>query len=828
MRKLAIVASALVIVLVGLGLFVVSRIDTYLNENRVWLAKQVEDAIGRRVQFGALGVSFSGGVGASIADLRVGEDPAFGEGDFVALDEAVVRVKIWPALFGRYEVSSVMLRRPRITLIQTATGMNIDSLGETEPSGADAGSESASVDGTSTDSSSMFAIALFDIEDGELRYIDRSGAEPAEFNVRQLTVRASDLSTEKPIDFELSANVLDASRPNLEASGRVGPMAAASALPLELTLSLSPIQLETLTKLPQLAGALAEGQNASGPIDLIVSAKGTADQLAFEVKVDASDASLNLPDTLEKPVGTPLSFETKGRYAGDVIDLDSGTLTFSRAMIDTRGRINLAEATTYDLKLTSRDTPLGGWEALLPALAGMGLDGRTSLDLGVRGDTSSEASPALAGSIALQDVVVRMPEQPEITGLATKIQLADGGLVIPDSSFELAGSPCTISGRIPDLAHPSLSFKLVSPHMRGESIGLSEPDAKVQDELRALRIEGTATPDAAGTIVHAQVASGGGTIAGVAFEDLKGRLRADSKLASVDDLVVRAFGGSATARATYDLTDTTTPGWTLNLSLAGIQAAQLAASRLGFASDMFDGKINSNFALEGRGFDTKSLATALTGDGNIDVVEGLLKKVNLGELVLQKATGVSGLSNLLSPEVRTKHRKLFAEGTTAFRELRSAFTVRDGRVHAKNLKIDAFDYGLSGEGSIGLDGDVKINALFKTSPELTDSLTKSAKVMKYLADSKGRIEIPLTLGGSLDGISVKPDLKFVEKAMERAAGDALQDKATNLINKALLGKKKKSTKKSEPAGVDEGATSQPPPAPESAPPGPESPAPEAP
>lgn len=71
MRKLLIVLVVL-LVLAGIAAFAVSNFNTYLQNNREWLAEQASAVLGRPVAFEEVGVSFRGGLGARVEALSIG------------------------------------------------------------------------------------------------------------------------------------------------------------------------------------------------------------------------------------------------------------------------------------------------------------------------------------------------------------------------------------------------------------------------------------------------------------------------------------------------------------------------------------------------------------------------------------------------------------------------------------------------------------------------------------------------------------------------------------------------------------------------------------
>lgn len=211
MRKLMLFGMILLLIAVA-GLAVIAlNANSYLNDNRDWISEQAEAALGRSVGFGEVGLSLAGGLSLRVADLSIGDDPAFSSDPFVSADAIDLRVAILPALFGNIEVARIVLQSPSITVTQTARGMSTDSLGA-----ADKPSDKTEPGGAKPDSGvPAFMVTRIDIRNGSLRYVDKTAKPVAVQTISQLDLRASNVSLDGPIGLDLEAAVLNSDRQNI-------------------------------------------------------------------------------------------------------------------------------------------------------------------------------------------------------------------------------------------------------------------------------------------------------------------------------------------------------------------------------------------------------------------------------------------------------------------------------------------------------------------------------------------------------------------------------------------------------------------------------------
>jgi len=773
------------VAIVGVAVFAISQLDDYLNQNRAWLEQQAEAAVGRPVAFEEIGVSVWPGLGVRLGALRVGDDPGFSTEDFVRVRDAEVRVRVLPALFGRYEISRIVLAEPSITIVRTDAGLSIESLASTSEA-TEAPSEEAGP--------AAFAIGLLEIEDGTLRFIDRSAKPPVELRIEQLDFEVSDLSPDDPLDFELSAAVLGAGDPNLEASGRVGPLfgPAGDPVPVAVELRLDPLAIDDLMRLPEFAELAQGGTSAAGVLRVRGKLAGTIADPELAVELDASDATLRAGEGFAKPAGVPLLVTVSGKREGETFQIASSRLSLAGAQLDARGSVTSGAALRYALELDSKSLPLAELAVLLPALEGTRVSGRAALDLDVKSAGAEAALPQLAGTLALTDVGVQSADAPSLSGLSTTLAFERGGLRLPATSFDLSGSQVQVEARVPDLARPVLGFELSSPRLLSTSLGLTGKG----EALEQLGAKGSLRFPDSGPDLEMGFGSPRGTLSGLAYRELSGKLRYRNSIATLESLDLRAYDGTLDARGSYDTRDANNPAFKLETQIRDVKLEPLLRSQLPAAEPFATGRITTQLALDGTGSAWETIRSNLSGKGSFALADGALKDVNLADESLRSLTGVSGLSSLLSPELRKKYPGLFATGETRFEDLDAKLRISDGWADVRDLGLVAESFSLAGEGRVSLEGAVDMKTTFTASEALTRDLVAEVKPIGYLRDREGRVRVPLRWSGRYPRLVPQPDEAVVAQALQRA-----------LVG-GLLGSALGDPKKGEPAEPTEGKAAE--------------------
>lgn len=232
MKKLLIAVVVGILVLVAAGVLAFLNLDRLLEANRDRLAGLASDAAGRPVAFEKASAVFSRGLAVRIDGLRVAEDPAFGKGDFLALESGWVELALWPLLSNRVEVRGIRLERPVIQLIATKRGWNFASLGASK-------SEAKPAAEGETGPPMALAIAGLAISDGTIVYADRAAKDGLALTIEDFETSGSDLTLDGPLALDFSGRVRptkgDASLAS-RVSGRIvlsDPSAAVGTLRLE-------------------------------------------------------------------------------------------------------------------------------------------------------------------------------------------------------------------------------------------------------------------------------------------------------------------------------------------------------------------------------------------------------------------------------------------------------------------------------------------------------------------------------------------------------------------------------------------------------------------
>lgn len=129
MKKL-IVAVVAILVLLGGGYALVVLLYNPESQ-RAALEQRLEEAFGRPVDVGPMRLTFAGGLGVEARDVRVAQDPSFGDGTLLVVDRVTADIGIWDYIVNRRPaIESLVLERPHLTVVKRQDGVwNFTALG---------------------------------------------------------------------------------------------------------------------------------------------------------------------------------------------------------------------------------------------------------------------------------------------------------------------------------------------------------------------------------------------------------------------------------------------------------------------------------------------------------------------------------------------------------------------------------------------------------------------------------------------------------------------------------------------------------------------------
>jgi len=567
---------------------------------------------------------------------------------------------------------------------------------------------------------------------------------------------------------QITTALFSPQKSNFTFQGRVSsitPGGGMDQLTVEGEASLSSLDLERLQKGIATLQVIPPGLRAAGNIEGKLQAKGNLSRLALNVTLNASAASLNYNDQFLKAKGIPLSITVEGSAAGANLDIQKAGITLNQTRVEGSGKITSGKTTDIELALNAPQADLAALQAHLPILKQYGASGNVALAAHYqkKGET-----PQITGQVQFNGVSATHPALAHpVTQLTGAIEFQGEKANTKELSFQAGQSKIAVTARMDKLSPSASTFTIQSPELWVADFIKTEKPPQKPDRLQNLVIEGKQWMEKEQIACQGKLASSQGTYAGIDYTQLSGTYAFLNQKLTIDNLVFNALDGLVKATAVYDL-NPTPPAFAFNTQLENVDIVEFFRSSLISIPKSFAGRFHMKLGLSGSGNDWETIKKTLSGEGQAQIHEGILYDVNIAESVLGSLTGVPGLTNFLSPQLRQSYPAIFSTKDSVFDQLQMAMRIKEGKIDLNSLVVAAADWALNGKGWLNFDKAVNVNAGLFLSKGITNTLVSQVSALKYLTDDQGRLSIPFAMTGTWPGVRPAPDPQFVQQTLQNA------------------------------------------------------------
>ncbi|MBI4522432.1 MAG: AsmA family protein [Deltaproteobacteria bacterium] len=789
MRK-GIIAGVIVLALGAAVLLLVVNLNALIRRNKDYLIDQAEQALGRKLAVGEVRVSLWPGLGVRFHDFVMSDDPAFSAKEFIRASDLQVNARLLPLLRGRLQIKRLILHNPKIEIIRDEKGaFNFSSIAAEEEEKKARGEKKKR---ERAPTPPAFLVSLVDIEGGEIHYLDRK--ERADVAISDIQLKVKDLDFNQPFSVELAAAVPSGKR-NLNVRARVGPLASGTSfdqVPIEGRITFDPLEFGKLkAAMPRIGSYLPAGLVLSGTLQVKdLDLKGTLNNLALNGTLEGKEAGISYGSLFQKPSGVALTLSLDSQVTKKALSFKKTNLKLHNLDLRLKGDTQLGSAPALNLSIETNRFGLEGWEKILPALSGYQFSGNLETRATIRGAVGKGAAPKINGTVSLENVSGKLAQLPKpFRELNAKVSFTGEQAQIPDASLRVGESQVRLSAQVQRLTPLALSYRLSSPELRLSDLQATEGKSDKGDLLKNLSSDGALKMQNGSLSYQGKVSSTEGSLNRINYKDLAAGISLENKILNFKNLVVKALNGSLQADGQYEFA-AAPPRFSLSSKTRGLDLRELSRILQAEGGKQFQGRLNSDLKVSGRGKTWEEMKPTLTGTGVAEVLQGTLLDFNIAESVLGGVTGFPGLTSLVSPQIRKKYPAIFTAKNTEFKELKTQFTLGEGKANVKELTLTAADFAVRGTGWVDFNQRVDLQSVLSFSNRLSADIAGSAKEVRYLFNDKGNLEIPFSLKGTLPGARPKPDMSFIGRQLQRG----FLRKGTEELQKRFLGPKERSRK----------------------------------
>jgi len=768
MRKW-IVAGAIAIATVVVAAAVLLNINSLIARNKDYLIGQAEQTLGRKLKVGEVEATLWSGLGVRLSNFAMADDPTYGSEEFIRARDLQVNFKFWPLLRKEVQVKRVILHDPVVRVIRNAAGdYNFSTIGkDRDRERKSAAPKERKEPAAKSEAAPTWPVSLIDISGGDLRYIDRK--DGTDLQLRQLDLNIDDFDLNRPFAVKLAA-ALYGEKQNVNVNGRIGPLPGSGDwrdLPLDGVVDVDTLDLTRLkAAAPRLLSKTLELSGALRLNDLKV--KGTPKDLAVNGEIEGTQSAVRYGKSFNKPAGMALAFSTEARYTGNKVAIRKGMLKLHTLELAGAGDIQFGDATVLNLSLDSRPVSLDGWDKIVPALERYQLKGTAQIQATVRGKTGKDSAPQVQGVMTLKNASAQPPNFPKpIQNLDSRIQFTGQRADISDMTLRLGNSRIRLAAAIEKFSPLTFSYKLSTPELWPADYKVSLGEDRKADTIRNLRSEGQFSMRDGNVVYRGKVSSTEGTLFNIAYKDLDASLSLADQVANIQSLRVHALNGTVQLHGDYVFKDPS-PQFTVSTKVEGVDVKELYTALDAKAERDISGRMNADMKLYGSGKTWEEIKPNLRGQGEAEVIQGMVHNFNIADSALTGITGIPGLTNkVVNPSLRKKYPETFTAKDTEFKELKTLVDVADGRINLKNTRMSAAEFVVVGNGWADFNRKVDFRSTLIFSQRLSADLSQSAREMKYLLNNQGQLEIPFSLTGRMPNVKAKPDANYLGQLVQR-------------------------------------------------------------
>ncbi len=260
------------------------------------------------------------------------------------------------------------------------------------------------------------------------------------------------------------------------------------------------------------------------------------------------------------------------------------------------------------------------------------------------------------------------------------------------------------------------------------------------------------------------------------FTDARGAVKIRDGVITLQNFSVNAFEGSVVTKGMLDVRRTDKRPFDLDLDIRTVQAHALLPKFTSVGNNLF-GKFSMKGTLKGDLNDTLGLNTkTLNGEGKVQITDGKYAGSPM-TLKLADYTGIGELREM------------------AFKNWSNAFTITEGRIHIKDLKVLAANTDLAVNGSQGFDGSLDYKMRVRL-PESASGRLKmggfGGELTDFMKDKEGRVNLNFNVTGTasnpvyaLDTQEARQQAKQALEQKAREEGERLKEEAKKKVEEGL-------------------------------------------
>ncbi|GEM_PF-2893290 len=624
--------------------------------------------------------------------------------------------------------------------------------------------------------------------------VDELGASPAENAHVDLPASVS-VGTEfevNPATRVLTFRDSDIDLPGIDASA-FGTVNFLAEPELDISLRLRDINFDEVEK--NFSAYLKSGGKAdfSGQGSASLILKGSASKMLVNAGADLTQASVTVPDVIQKPAGQALSINFQSYFSAS--KLSEGEFNIGLGNMAVKGSIEQIDLRTKDgdVNFITNKFPLAEWNDMIPKLGNIKMSGNAKVVSNIKGIFDQPEALKYNMHVTLDQVTLHEDGKVLFNGLSGAFEIEPDKFGIQDSKLSFGSSDLQLAVEVRSFDAPFFQGRLSSSNLAIEDLqslserlrqfkwqpGASQPAPAVQAPVQTagvlswLEQEAYAAPAPSAPPVPA-VPQGGQlprelyrakgylnlNLSKVTWnqrelQKVTGRLDWNYGEVTLTEGRAQMSGGLITAQA--NATWRANPAsWNAHLETRAVPIEGLTGKRF------ITGGLDSSADYRGLLGSKEVTENSLFGQGVYQVLDGELRGISL-------LGSLNAIPNLLSAGNLGKDK-----GSTGFSSLGGDFLIQDRKLQLPNITFQSKIASAAAQGTVTFDHEIYFKGVLELAPGI-------GGILRTAVDEGTPIRFPLEITGTLE----KPKLNITQTLLG-------SNVVTGVLGK-VLGKKKSGT-----------------------------------
>jgi len=182
------------------------------------------------------------------------------------------------------------------------------------------------------------------------------------------------------------------------------------------------------------------------------------------------------------------------------------------------------------------------------------------------------------------------------------------------------------------------------------------------------------------------------------------------------------------------------------------------------------GTLVGQFSGSGESFSSTQMLNNLKGQGEFNLNDAKIEKLNILKIILDKINFIPGLGNILQGALPAAIKDKLDTDTTVLNKAHTKLKMENQIISVDDTQIESNVFSITAQGTVGFDLATNMDVKTYLASDVSSALVKSAKPLQGLLDDQNRLYIPGKVSGKIPSIAYQPQIDYITKKVATSEG----------------------------------------------------------